>query len=229
MAFPTSPSNNQVHSEGNRKWVWDSASSTWDQVGESAGVQSPYNHLPGSVVQVTRGFNGDASTATLSDLGHSATPVTALTEFVYGDITPHYYDSKILVMWNVRFSCGGADFHAINLVGEIFDPGSLGRRRIVAANQSGNNRYRSTYAGQMRENHNANDYALNSVSDQWLDDPRESMNFVGNGQKLRYTVVIGRYTAGGTVYINRTITHRDHADGYDGCNTCTMTLMEVKQ
>ena len=31
MAFPTSPSNNQVHKEGNRAFVYDSALGTWDQ------------------------------------------------------------------------------------------------------------------------------------------------------------------------------------------------------
>ena len=32
MAFPTSPSNNQVHKEGNRAFVYDSAIGVWDQV-----------------------------------------------------------------------------------------------------------------------------------------------------------------------------------------------------
>jgi len=35
MAFPTSPSNNQVHKEGNRAFVYDSALGTWDQVRET--------------------------------------------------------------------------------------------------------------------------------------------------------------------------------------------------
>ena len=34
MAFPTSPSNNQVHKEGNRAFVYDSTLGTWDQVRE---------------------------------------------------------------------------------------------------------------------------------------------------------------------------------------------------
>ena len=32
MAFPTSPSNNQVHKEGNRAFVYDSALGVWDKV-----------------------------------------------------------------------------------------------------------------------------------------------------------------------------------------------------
>ena len=35
MAFPTSPSNNQVHKEANRAFVYDSALGTWDQVRET--------------------------------------------------------------------------------------------------------------------------------------------------------------------------------------------------
>ncbi len=32
MAFPASPSNNQVHKEGNKSFVWDSALGVWDQL-----------------------------------------------------------------------------------------------------------------------------------------------------------------------------------------------------
>ena len=35
MAFPTSPSNNDVHKEGNRAFVYDSALGVWDQVRET--------------------------------------------------------------------------------------------------------------------------------------------------------------------------------------------------
>ena len=34
MAFPTSPSNNQVHKEGNRAFVYDSALGVWDQIAQ---------------------------------------------------------------------------------------------------------------------------------------------------------------------------------------------------
>ena len=35
MAFPTSPSNNQLHKIGNRAWVYDSTLAVWDQVREA--------------------------------------------------------------------------------------------------------------------------------------------------------------------------------------------------
>ena len=40
MAFPTSPSNNQVHKEGNRTFVWDSTLGTWDQVKETDSISA---------------------------------------------------------------------------------------------------------------------------------------------------------------------------------------------
>ena len=38
MAFPTSPSNNQVHKEGNRAFVYDSALGVWDLIKETPAV-----------------------------------------------------------------------------------------------------------------------------------------------------------------------------------------------
>jgi hypothetical protein len=40
MAFPASPSNNQVWKEGNRSFVYDSTLGTWDQLGEIESSQS---------------------------------------------------------------------------------------------------------------------------------------------------------------------------------------------
>ena len=40
MAFPASPSNNDVHKEGNRSWVYDSALGTWDQLRESDEIDT---------------------------------------------------------------------------------------------------------------------------------------------------------------------------------------------
>ena len=41
MAFPTSPSNNQVHKEGNRAFVYDSTLGVWDQVRETDSTVYP--------------------------------------------------------------------------------------------------------------------------------------------------------------------------------------------
>ena len=58
MAFPSSPSNNQVHKEGNRAFVYDSTLGVWDQVRETdrtenkilsgdigSGVTFPTGHI----------------------------------------------------------------------------------------------------------------------------------------------------------------------------------------
>ena len=56
MAFPTSPSNNDVHKEGNRAFVWDSTLGTWDQIKETKGTES----------EVGGGALGNISSGTLS-------------------------------------------------------------------------------------------------------------------------------------------------------------------
>jgi hypothetical protein len=45
MAFPASPSNNQVHKEGNRSFVYDSTLGTWDQVKEIDNASVPNSAL----------------------------------------------------------------------------------------------------------------------------------------------------------------------------------------
>jgi hypothetical protein len=40
MAFPASPSNNDVHKEGSRSFSYDSALGTWDQVHQSPNIDS---------------------------------------------------------------------------------------------------------------------------------------------------------------------------------------------
>ena len=71
MAFPTSPSNNQVHKEGNRAFVYDSALGVWDQVAQQENqfhsrkndqinlqsFREPPRMPEGSVIQV-QSFNG---------------------------------------------------------------------------------------------------------------------------------------------------------------------------
>ena len=57
MAFPASPSNNDVHKEGTRSFVWDSTLGVWDQVREtdrSAGDLNSGSKFPaGHVLQVS--------------------------------------------------------------------------------------------------------------------------------------------------------------------------------
>lgn len=57
MAFPTSPSNNQVHSESgsNRTYVYDSTLGVWDQVKEA---QSDVSNIAGHISNEVTGFTG---------------------------------------------------------------------------------------------------------------------------------------------------------------------------
>jgi hypothetical protein len=56
MAFPASPSNNQVHKEGNRAFVYDSALGTWDQVRETDRTENKI--LQGDIGVVTGTMDG---------------------------------------------------------------------------------------------------------------------------------------------------------------------------
>ena len=57
MAFPTSPSNNQVHRESgsNRTFVYDSTLGVWDQVKEA---QSDMSNIAGHISKEVTGFTG---------------------------------------------------------------------------------------------------------------------------------------------------------------------------
>ena len=57
MAFPTSPSNNQVHRESgsNRTFVYDSTLGVWDQVKEA---QSDISNIAGHISNEVTGFAG---------------------------------------------------------------------------------------------------------------------------------------------------------------------------
>ena len=75
MAFPTSPSNNQVHKEGNRAFVYDSALGVWDHVREAdrgvsetlnltSDVQFPAGHIIQTVRNdTTVAYNFGSSTS----------------------------------------------------------------------------------------------------------------------------------------------------------------------
>ena len=115
MAFPTSPSNNQVHKEGNRAFVYDSALGVWDQIPEAdrsevdlrrTGVTFP----KGMVIQTV--FHSD-DTNSNSDLNaYSNIPYRSLNT----TITPTFSTSKILVMIVVSLGHQDSDTGHVRLV-----------------------------------------------------------------------------------------------------------------
>ena len=50
MAFPTSPSNNQVHKEGARSFVYDSTAGVWDQIRTPSRTDSRLEHGSGTIL-----------------------------------------------------------------------------------------------------------------------------------------------------------------------------------
>ena len=156
MAFPASPSNNQVHKENNRAFVYDSALGTWDQVKESvadrlshmASVVLPFPS--GHVVKTT--FKGCSTGLTLNNTreihctaaqGIEALEVTAGNKlaiwFMGGNHytstnSPYYSTLKIVV------TDGAGDSHyetaVFGAVGSEarFDPISAFAFHTIAAN-----------------------------------------------------------------------------------------------
>ena len=108
MAFPASPSNNQVHKEGNRSFVYDSTLGTWDQVPETdslykesgggvlgninagtlgSGVTFPAGHIVQTSAQIT------ANTRTSINVGNNSWVDTVVT----GTFKPIFADSDVIV------------------------------------------------------------------------------------------------------------------------------------
>ena len=104
MAFPTSPSNNQVHKEGNRAFVYDSVLGVWDHVREAdRGVSETLNltsdvQFPaGHIIQTVRN-----DTTVAYNFGSSTSAVHLRA-----------YDTPIILSstksWvQIHFSAGGA-------------------------------------------------------------------------------------------------------------------------
>ena len=120
MAFPASPSNNQVHKEGNRAFVYDSALGVWDQVRETDRPQIPlgpkeadYRNLTnvkypdGQVLQVQSSSKNDVWTTSST----SFTNITGSDQYDTGStwavrITPSSQYSKILITVSILWSYG---------------------------------------------------------------------------------------------------------------------------
>ena len=112
MAFPASPSNNQVHKEGDRSFVYDSALGVWDRVSTTdtmlgdvpqgsneyfEGKLTNNTSFPGGhIIQIVARHDHvrkdtDTSSASFQDTG----------EYVY--IRPKMLRSKILLLFNPCF------------------------------------------------------------------------------------------------------------------------------
>ena len=88
MAFPTSPSNNQVHKEGNRAFVYDSTLDVWDQVREtdrtenkilSGELGSRVTFPAGHVIGMWSNFSHNSSPMITTNTGGQASNPDSLT------------------------------------------------------------------------------------------------------------------------------------------------------
>ena len=93
MAFPTSPSNNQVHQEGNRAWVYDSGIGAWDQVAQSdyydgqiqsSGAISSNVQFPDGHIIQTFYAEDDGGEFTISDPSHANSVYSELDVTISG-------------------------------------------------------------------------------------------------------------------------------------------------
>ncbi len=107
MAFPASPSNNQVHKESgqNRAWVYDSATGTWDQIREtdstenkilSGTIGSGITFPAGHTVQVTGLTRSNDETNV--DGNHN----TFVDTCIQATVTPKFSSSKILLFASIN-------------------------------------------------------------------------------------------------------------------------------
>jgi len=129
MAFPTSSlTNNQVHKEGNRAFVYDSTLGVWDQVRETdrtenkilqgeigSGVTFPAGHVIQvkqlnyrSVTSFTANASSNSSTYGDNQSGYDLT-------YFDTTITPHSASSKILVMIMIIVGLKGPSYNIMRL------------------------------------------------------------------------------------------------------------------
>jgi len=171
MAFPTSPSNNQVHKEGNRTFVYDSALGTWDQVRETDRTENKVlsgelsgaviktltekdTFPPGHIIQTKTGVYSTSKemnfdTNTWNSVGLSVT------------ITPKYANSKILVSWccNVFAHHNDGNFgmgfrigrhngsEGTNVWTNVWSTGQIGAYHYGSSYRAGNHQLVDTFAG----------------------------------------------------------------------------------
>ena len=81
MAFPASPSNNDVHKEGNRAFVYDSALGVWDQVRETDRTE---NKISGTIHPTTLG-SGTIGSGVTFPTGH-------IIQTIFGPVSQTNYN-----------------------------------------------------------------------------------------------------------------------------------------
>ena len=117
MAFPTSPSNNQVHKEGQRAFVYDSALGVWDQIRTPARTENNLSHTTGSLsgsvaerIDFPEGHIIQAFTSTVS-AARTSNSTSFQPSGLYATITPTSTSSKIVIQYGGPQHANGNDCH----------------------------------------------------------------------------------------------------------------------
>ena len=223
MAFPTSPSNNQVHKEGNKSFVYDSTAGVWDQVPErprtgiDSDVKEKYgsagNHATfagGSVIQVLYDESViPDSTATSAQVTAAATSGN-MTNYI--DVVPKALNSTFLI--NVVSSVNGtfgthqcaqdAIWRGVGATSTYYQPGS---QTVIHANSLVHYSAAS----------NMGDFYY-----QWTVGPIIDKPSYTAGQIVTYVYVVGSGRGSGSVSYPNIYTRRSAS--YPGPR---MTIMEI--
>ena len=118
MAFPTSPSNNQVHKEGNRAFVYDSTLGVWDQIQETPSTIYGTSMSTGSERNLDLGIGSSYKRGSILQVRHhicsqsKQTTSTDWTDVARNDagsawnpgITPISAESGLLWMFTLNFT-----------------------------------------------------------------------------------------------------------------------------
>ena len=223
MAFPTSPSNNQVHKEGNKSFVYDSTAGVWDQVPErprtgiDSDVKERYgsagNHATfsgGSVIQVLYDESvipdGTGTTAQVT------APATSGNMTNYIDVVPKALNSTFLIMchsmvngtFGVNQCAQDAIWRGVGATSTYFQPGS---QTAIYANSL------VDYSGAA----NLGDHYF-----QWTVGPIIDKPSYTAGQIVTYVYVVGSGRGSGSVSFPNIYTRR--SSSYPGPR---MTIMEI--
>ena len=222
MAFPTSPSNNQIHEEtgSNRTYVYDSAIGVWDQVKGKTDVDG--SHITGAIkddVDFPAGHIIKIYSKTMTGVHNVGTSNAWVTvgaghanSFTFSLEPPKTSASKYFIMCNVmasNSSSGTLDFRLLDGAGN----------NITRADSTAGNRTRSFIGMGHQSTNNGSVYEIRNCVGHYLWAPGTSA--AQTDVRLQCSNVSGTQA----YFINRS-TNDNNAD-WQSRSVSTMTIMEI--
>ena len=220
MAFPTSPSNNQVHKEGQRAFVYDSTLGVWDQVRTPARTESNLSHTTttgsfpsgitfptGHVLQVTQG-------GIRSSITTAGTTNAQIVKGYTASITPKAANSNIYVQWSFMH-CTTSSVTARSYIQRAIGSGNFSDLSDAMGVDAGGGDPGIGHAGGSA----SEAWMTNTQAGFYLDDPTYTL-----GDKISYRIGVRNENASDAITIGATI--RD-STGYHPRNRSMLILFEV--